>query len=132
MDIVRTLILEDDIDTLQTIYSILLEVEREKGTEFVTTQYSTYEDVETIVNTHQEDTFDLILLDRDCKVGGSFHALDIEKFGPERIISISSVPEWNRQARLRGIERVVQKDLLNLHVFADELKQELVNFTATT
>lgn len=34
----------------------------------------------------------MILLDRDCKIAGSFHILDIEKFGVHKIISILSTP----------------------------------------
>lgn len=125
MHSLSTLILEDDVETLQTIFSVLTELERKPGVEFITTQYSTYKDVENMVNRHEVDKFDLILLDRDCKLGGSFHALDIEKFGADKIISISSVPQWNLEARERGITRVVEKDLLDLRVFAGELKTEL-------
>jgi hypothetical protein len=58
--------------------------------------------------------------------------LDIEKFGPERVISISSVPEYNEQAKKRGVSRIVLKDNKHLDVFADLLKKEIEIFLKST
>lgn len=72
--------------------------------------------------------FDVILLDRDCKLGGSFHVLDIERFGPEKVIAISSVPEFNEQLKQRGVKKAILKDYQNLDKFADDVVKEISVF----
>jgi hypothetical protein len=72
--------------------------------------------------------FDLILLDRDCKLCGSFHVLDFEKFSKDKIISISSTPQWNKEAEAAGIKRVVEKDYSNLEDFSERLIEEIKKF----
>lgn len=69
--------------------------------------------------------FDMILLDRDCKACGSFHVLDFDKFGTDKIIFISTMPEYNEQARKRGVQRIVHKDRDNIEVFADRVIGEI-------
>jgi hypothetical protein len=58
-------------------------------------------------------------------LGGSFHTLDVEAIGGDRIISISSVPEYNEEAVKRGARRIVWKDYQNLSDFADRVMDEL-------
>ena len=66
-----------------------------------------------------------ILLDRDCKSCGSFHVLDFEKFGTEKIISISAIPEWNEEARERGVKKMILKDHDHIEDFADKVAEEI-------
>lgn len=86
-----------------------------------------YLQVEQYVNENPKARFDIILLDRDCKFGGSFHVIDLERFGPEKVIAISSVPKWNEEAKKRGVNVVVEKDYKNLDAFADALQAEVRN-----
>ncbi|KKQ79741.1 MAG: Lon protease [Candidatus Daviesbacteria bacterium GW2011_GWA1_38_7] len=44
---------------------------------------SEYTQVEDYINKSKEFKFDIVLLDRDCKAGGSFHVLDIDKIGAD-------------------------------------------------
>ncbi len=118
---VRILILEDDILTLSYILNRLSKVE---SLDISLVILSEYVFVEKFINNSDEE-FDLILLDRDCFLGGSFHVLNIENIGANKIISISSVPEYNQQAMKRGVSRVVWKDYENLDKFADQLMSEI-------
>jgi len=72
-------------------------------------------------NSNPKAKFDIILLDRDCKLAGSFHVLNLEKFGADKVISISSVPEYNDQAQKRGVTKVILKDYQYLDDFADKV-----------
>ena len=84
-----------------------------------------YLQVQHFINDNPVIQIDMILLDRDCKLAGSFHVADIERLGVEKVIAISSVPEYNKQARARGVSRVVLKDYRNLDAFADRLAEEV-------
>jgi hypothetical protein len=125
MKTVRILILEDDLKTLSILINRLESLE-EYGTniDVAVTVLSEYMQVEEYIN-KTEMNFDCILLDRDCKACGSFHVLDFEKFGVDKIISISSVPEWNKEAAGRGVKNVVLKDYENLEVFTNEVLVEV-------
>lgn len=128
---IRILILEDDLGTLSVLLHKLSLLEKEFKAkallkDFSVVTLSEYTQVEEYINKKLDTfNFDAVLLDRDCKVGGSFHVLNIEKIGSEKIISISSVPEYNDQAVRRGIKRVVWKDFNNLDGFADQVMMEL-------
>jgi hypothetical protein len=89
------------------------------------TVLSTYESVEKLINPQEAGAYDVILLDRDCKLCGSFHVLDIEKFGPEKVISISSTPTWSEEAKNRGVKRVVYKSFSDLEGFAKKVSREV-------
>lgn len=126
----RVLILEDDLETLANILSLLQSIEQEsimldEKSDIAVTVFSEYTEVEKYVN-KADSLYDLILLDRDCKLGGSFHVIDIEKVNPDRIIAISSVPEYNKQAQSRGVNTVVGKDYSNLTRFSESLKVEII------
>ncbi|NNE21839.1 MAG: hypothetical protein HKN11_04450 [Rhizobiales bacterium] len=54
-------------------------------------------------------------------MNGSFHALDVEHFGPHNVVSISSKPEWNQLAQNRGVEHVVPKSFSDLDGFAEDV-----------
>lgn len=126
----RVLILEDDLETLANILRLLQSIEQEsimldEKSDIAVTVFSEYTEVEKYVN-KADSLYDLILLDRDCKLGGSFHVIDIEKVNPDRIIAISSVPEYNKQAQSRGVNTVVGKDYSNLTRFSESLKVEII------
>lgn len=114
------LILEDDLETLSVIFQVLTETK----IDFAPVVLSTYEQVEKILNP-SDLKFDLILLDRDCALGGSFHALDFDKFGVDKIIGISSVPPYNEELLKKGVKIVINKDYQDLKKFAAELKVQI-------
>lgn len=121
----KILILEDDLKTLSKILQRLSKLEEDQPYDFSIMILSDYTQVENYVNNNPKAEFDIILLDRDCKLGGSFHVLDIERFGPEKIIAISTVPVYNEDARKRGVKRVVLKDYQYLDQFADKVVKEV-------
>lgn len=114
------LILEDDLETLSVIFRVLYETK----IDFAPIVLSTYEQVENLLNP-SDLKFDLILLDRDCALGGSFHAIDFEKFGIDKIIGISSVPPYNEELLKIGVEAVINKEYQDLNKFAAELKDQI-------
>lgn len=130
MKTIRILILEDDLETLSLLLKKLHILEEKLASstspmEFSTVTLSEYTQVEELINKSMNLDFDVILLDRDCKAGGSFHVLDIERFGPDKVISISSVPDYNEEAKRRGITRIVHKDYQNLEAFSEKVIEEI-------
>ncbi len=122
----KILILEDDFEAVSKIMAELYDLEELFSPfDFDITTLSTYEAVEKLINPQESDAYDVILLDRDCKIGGSFHILDMEKFGVHKIISISSTPQWNEEAKARGVKRVVHKNFGNLEGFAKKVSSEV-------
>lgn len=119
------LILEDDLLTLSKILDRLSTIEQDQPYDFSVITLTNYLQVQHFVNDNPAIHVDMILLDRDCKLGGSFHVVDIERLGAEKIIAISSVPDYNKQAVARGVSRVVLKDYRNLDAFADRLAEEV-------
>ena len=125
MKTIRILILEDDIRALSFLTNrISLLEEKSKGFDIALTVLSEYTQVEEYINKTQMD-FDIILLDRDCKACGSFHCLDFEKFGVDKIISISTMPEYNEEAQKRGVQRIIHKDHDHIENFADKVIKEI-------
>lgn len=126
MQTYKILILEDDFEAVSKIMAELYKLEGHFAPyDFDVTVLSTYESVEKLINPQDKNAFDVILLDRDCKLGGSFHILDMEKFGPEKIISISSTPTWNEEAKARGVKRIVPKSFSDLDGFAKDVAGEI-------
>jgi len=120
----RILILEDDLKTLSALFEGLYRLEEKllkKGVDLSFALMSEYSQVEKYLSCVSRNDFDLVLLDRDCKACGSFHVFDVEAFGPEKVISISSVPEYNEEARKRGVDKIVYKDYSKLDEFIKEL-----------
>lgn len=122
------LILEDDLRTLSKLLEKLSRVEDDQPYSFSLIILTDYTMVEEFINKDPVPKIDLILLDRDCKLGGSFHVLDIEKIGAEKIIAISSVPEYNQQAKKRGVKKSVLKDYKTLDKFSDDVASEIEKF----
>ena len=132
METIRILILEDDLETLSLLLKKLHLLEEKLANsaspkDFSLITLSEYTQVEELINKSNNLEFDVILLDRDCKAGGSFHVLDIERFGANKVISISSIPNYNEEAKSRGITRVVWKDYQNLEGFAESVIEEIKN-----
>lgn len=127
MELIRILILEDDLETVSVLYKMFFELEETTNHkwEFAVTTLSEYTQVEEYVNKMEADHWNIILLDRDCKAGGSFHALDFEKFTPEKIISISSTPAWNEEAKKHGVARIVLKEFNNLEELASKVRKHI-------
>ena len=137
MRTIRVLILEDDLRTLSIILKKLHWLEEELASasspkDISIAILSEYSQVEKFINKSDELDFDVILLDRDCKAGGSFHTLDIERFGADKIISISSVSDYNEEAKKRGVTKIVRKDYENLEQFAKEVLVEIMGVIKST
>lgn len=102
MRTIRILLLEDDLRTISVLANRLSALEEGRDDfDIALTVLAEYSQIEEYINNAKTD-FDIILLDRDCKACGSFHILDFEKFGVDKIISISAIPEWNEEAKKRG------------------------------
>ena len=128
MQTYKILILEDDFEAVSKIMAELYKLEGHFAPyDFDVTVLSTSDSVKKLINSQDKDSYDVILLDRDCKIQGSFHDLNIEKFGPEKIISISSTPTWNEEAERRGVKRIVPKSFSDLEGFARDIAEEIKN-----
>ena len=125
MKTIRILILEDDIRTLSFLTNRISSLEQNaKDFDIALTILSEYTQVEEYINNTQTN-FDVILLDQDCKACGSFHILDFEKFGVDKIISISTMPAYNEEAQKRGVQKVIHKNHDNIEDFADKIVEEV-------
>jgi hypothetical protein len=122
---IKILILEDDLETVEKIFSVLRKIEEEGKIIFGATVIPDHIQVEELINKNPQVKFDILLLDRDCFLGGSFHNVNLKNFDIDKVISISSVPEYNDHAKRFGIKRIVSKDYSDLGVFADNLEKEL-------
>lgn len=126
MQTYKILILEDDFEAVSKIMAELYNLEGHFAPyDFDVTVLSSSDQVKKLINPQDKDAYDVILLDRDCKIQGSFHDLDIAKFGPEKIISISSTPTWNEEAKARGVTRIVPKSFSDLEGFAKNVVGEI-------
>jgi len=119
------LILEDDLLTLSKLLERLSVLEQDQPYSLSTVILTNHKQVRELINNNSNLRFDIVLLDRDCKLNGSFHEYNIEQFGADNIISISSVPEYNQEAEDRGVKRVILKDLKNRDEFADKVVAEI-------
>ena len=119
------LILEDNLKVLSKILERLFVLENDQSFELCVMVLTTSSQVEDYINSNPKANFDIILLDRDCKVGESFHILDIERFGKDKIIGISSVEEYNNELKQKGVKKIILKDLKDMDKFADEVVEEI-------
>lgn len=102
------LILEDNPMMLSGIAYLLQQIGEEHSIRFVPTTFPTVREAYAFLHAHTQE-FDIVLLDKNDKIGESFHTLDLERLGVGKIISISSVPDSNEDAKKRGITKVAQK-----------------------
>ena len=126
MKSIRILILEDDLKTLSNLLDRLYILEKKllnlpEKTDLFITILSEYKQVEEYINKNNSIQYGIVLLDRDCKAGGSFHILDIKKIGIDKIIGISSVLEYNKELRELGINKIVDKNYSQLDDFANNV-----------
>ena len=119
------LILEDNLKVLSKILDRLFVLEGDQSFELCVMVLTTSSQVEEYINSNLKANFDIILLDRDCKIGESFHVLDIERFGKDKIIGISSIKEFNNELKQKGINKIVLKDLKDMDKFANEVVEEI-------
>lgn len=117
--------MEDDLLTVSKLLKRLALLEIDQPFSLSTIVLSNYQQVEEFINLKSHLDVDIVLLDRDCKLTGSFHVYDIEKFGADNIISISSVPDYNEEAEKRGVRKTILKDYRYLDKFADEVVKEV-------
>ena len=115
MKSIRILILEDDLKTLSKFLDRLYILEEKllnlpEKTDLFITILSEYKQVEEYINKNNSIQYDIVLLDRDCKAGGSFHILDTKKIGIDKIVGISSIPEYNEELRKLGINKIGNKN----------------------
>jgi hypothetical protein len=137
MKTIRILILEDDLKACGAILKALEELEFEAMKNQVELSALVLQEhgfVEEFVNEREWSGEDIVFLDREADKGeaGSFHTLDFEKFNKDRIISISSVPDFNEDAREKGVYRVVRKDFTKMEEFGDRIKEELRDILGIT
>jgi len=125
----RVLILEDDLATLQAILGILEKVAGDVGVDFVPTVLSEYTQVLDYLNMADQNIYDIILLDRDCHAGGSFHCLDFAIYPIDKVIGISSVPEYNKQLTELGVTRVITKNYEDLSEFVKVVERYIRELT---
>lgn len=119
------LICEDNLKVLSKLLDRLFELEQDQPYELSIIALTNHQQVEDYINTNPKANFDIVLLDRDCKLGRSFHCLDIERFGVDKVIAISSVPEYNLKLQERGVKRAVLKDYADLDNFTDRVIEEV-------
>lgn len=119
------LILEDNLKILSVLLDKLYVLEGDQSNELSVIVLTNGQQVQDYINSNPKAKFDIALLDFDDKLGRSFHTLEIERFGADKIISISSVPKWNEEARKRGIKRVILKDYAKMDEFADKVVAEV-------
>lgn len=125
---IRILILEDDLEALSVLMKNFYILEENLPyLSLAVTVFSEYTQVEGYVNKMDDSSFDIILLDRDCRVGGSFHVLDFKKFNTDKIISISTVPEWNNQAVEKGVKKVCWKGHDNIEDWGEQVSKLIKN-----
>lgn len=130
MKTIRILILEDDLETLSVITGKLFELEEQFFKDNImkdiaVTVFSEYTDVEDYLNKKESNAFDIILLDKDCKLTGSFHCLDFNKFDVNKVIAISSVAQYNKEVEKIGVKKVCRKDFANMSQFGDSIIKEI-------
>lgn len=122
----RILILEDDLETLSILLKKLYLWEEEQSVKkqpvhVAVTIFSEGDTVEDYLSKASDLAFDVILLDRDDKAGGSLHVESLKKLDPSKIIAISSVPQFNEEVRQLGVTKVVLKEYMQLEKFAEEV-----------
>lgn len=119
------LILEDNLKVLSLLLSKLADLEEQMPCTLSIMVLTNSLQVEQFINSNKTVHFDAILLDKNCKFKGSFHILDLERLGAEKVIAISTVDEYNQEVKARGVNRAVRKDYSNLQKFSYDVVSEL-------
>ncbi|OQY67305.1 hypothetical protein B6D29_02055 [Microgenomates bacterium UTCPR1] len=119
------LILEDNLKVLSNLLEKLFVLEQDQPFDFALVILTTSKQVEDYVNNNPKAMFDIVIIDRDCKLGGSFHVIELNRFNINNIISISTVEEYNEDLKKKGVRRVVLKDLRDLDKFSEQVTKEV-------
>ncbi len=119
------LILEDNLKVLSNFLEKLFVLEQDQPFDFALVILTTSKQVEDYVNNNPKAMFDIVIIDRDCKLGGSFHVLELNRFNINNIISISTVEEYNEDLKKKGVRRVVLKDQRDLDKFSEQVTKEV-------
>lgn len=109
----RIALLEDDLYFVDLLSPALLAIEDMIGEKIDIEHVVTQRAVENGINSQDANYFDAIVLDYFAQ-DGTFHVFDIEKFGPEKVVAISSIADKNTKAQERGVTRSVQKNRFKL------------------
>lgn len=121
METKKVLILEDNLYALSALLKALGDFEQELmvkyGVDIAVTVYSTMQDNRQLPDLD----LDVIILDRDDKVGASFHDLHWNKIKVGTVIATSTIPEWNEMLARKGATHIVRKDFLDLDTWAEEV-----------
>lgn len=122
MKVINILILEDNLSVLIVILQTLARLIYAFAPVIVSTQ----EHVEKLINPSNQK-YDLVLLDHNDPLSGSFHELNMAKHDPSKIIAISSVKSHNHSLLSLGVHRIVTKDYKYLPSFSVSLSQEIAS-----
>ena len=129
----RLLLLEDDLEVASKLLLAFHRIEPHLAPVGLdVTHLSTALSVEELVNAYPNRRYDVILMDRDCKMGRSFHVLDTTIAPAGKVISISSTPAWNLEAQQNGISQVVPKSFNDLDGFAERAAHKVLELLAGT
>lgn len=124
------LILEDNLLVLSKLLARLNKLEQDQPYSLSVMALTNYKQVKDFINNNEKAKFDIILLDRDCKLNRSFHVLELEKFKSSEIIAISSVPEYNKLAKQRGAKIIIEKDFADIDKFVGKVVREIEKIIA--
>lgn len=127
----KILILEDNLLVLSKLLANLEVLEQDQPYSLSLTILTDSQQVEDYINNNPKADFDVIILDADCKINESFHILDFERFGAEKVISISSVPKHNENAKKRGVSRIILKDIHDYDGFAKKVVDTVKEIIST-
>ena len=116
------LILEDMPYVIEGLIREIRDLESELNEKFEIYTYTTSREVKQIVNQQPAGSYDVIILDRNAP-DGSFHELDIAKFGPGKVISISSIDSFNENMKIQGVEHTAHKRHDQLELFFAQVRE---------
>jgi len=122
----KILILEDNFKVLSAILKELNQLEEDQPYTFEIMVLTSGRQVERYINSNPED-FDIVILDRDCKLNESFHVLNIKRIGADKIIGISSIEGYNIDLTKKGINLTITKDLSEIDKSARKIVEMIKN-----
>jgi spore coat polysaccharide biosynthesis predicted glycosyltransferase SpsG len=121
----RILILEDNLRVLSVLIKTIKEIEQELNENIAVSVISEGEKAGLFEEDLKEDLFDVVLLDRYSKGKKDFHQVVTEFVNPQKVISISSMPQANQLAIDKGVLLSVTKDYSDLKLFGEKVKKSI-------
>lgn len=129
METRKVLIFEDNLYALSALLKALGDFEQELmvkyGVDIAVTVFSTIQESKQLSDVE----FNVIILDRDDKVGESFHDLKWDSIKVGTVIATSTIPEWNHMLERKGATHIVRKDYLDLDAWAKEVVKHVEAIT---